>query len=835
MTDWQQRTAVQRTIDFINRLRGNYVQYDLRPYTDHITAINNLAPELSAQSNQSLQSRAAQIRTEIENGRPPADLLHETFAIVREAAHRIIGLRPYDVQLIGGIGLFEGKLVEMQTGEGKTLAAVLPAVLQGMTGKGIHILTFNDYLAGRDAAWMGPVYEFLGVRVGHIEQGMSYEERRAAYRADVTYLTAKEAGFDFLRDGLAYETGQLVQRPFHAAIVDEADSIMIDEARIPLVIAGVMGMAVAGGPNLLEERLHQMRAIVQRLRRGRDYGMDGERRNVFLTEYGAQRVEGMLQVENIFTEENLPLLTEINLALHAEALVRRDVDYIVRDGRVEIVDDFTGRVITDRQWPYGLQAAIEVKEGLQTAEDAHVLGSVTLQHFLGHYPHLSGMTATAATSADEFEKFYKLDVVVVPPNRPCIRDDMPDRIFTHRWAKQRALVDEIAAVHKTGRPVLVGTLTVVESERLAAALHRAGINCNVLNAKHDADEARIVAEAGALGAVTIATNMAGRGTDIVLGGASAPEPVEGGASTSSLSRSRSRSASEEVRTLGGLYVIGTNRHESRRIDNQLRGRSGRQGDPGASVLYISLEDDIMVRYGIENSIAKYRMPERQDGPVNDPLLERIVQHIQRVIEGQNYDIRQMLYKYTNFVDKQRQIIFKMRGRVLLADVSTGSAADAATSSLSRSASPLPEPVEGGAPTGFLAAERPEKYRQAVQLWGAEFVADLERRLRLQAIDGAWSEHLEAVSEIRDGIHLMEIGGLSPVNEFHKRAKETFDEALDSVEDRLLEAFEGLEITAEPPDLSALGLLGPASTWTYLVDDHAMSNPLLRALRRFGLG
>lgn len=795
MTDWQQRTAVQRTIDFLNRLRGNYVQYDLTPYTNHITAINNLAPELASQSDHSLQSRAAQIRTEIANGRPPADLLHETFALVREAAHRTIGLRPYDVQLIGGIGLFEGKLVEMQTGEGKTLAAVAPAVLHGLTGKGIHILTFNDYLAGRDAAWMGPIYEFLGVQVGRIEQGMSYEERRAAYRADVTYLTAKEAGFDFLRDGLAYETGQLVQRPFHAAIVDEADSMMIDEARIPLVIAGVMGIAGKSAPNPLEARLHQMRAIVQRLRRGRDYAMDSERRNVFLTEYGAQRVERMLQIDNIFTEENLPLLTEINLALHAEALVQRDVDYIVRSGRVEIVDDFTGRVITDRQWPYGLQAAIEVKEGLQTAEDAHILGSVTLQHFLGHYPHLSGMTATAATSADEFERFYKLDVVVVPPNRPCIRHDLPDRIFTHRQAKQKALVNEITAVHQTGRPILVGTLTVIESERLAAALHRAGIACNVLNAKHDADEARIVAEAGRLGAVTIATNMAGRGTDIVLG--------------------------EGVWELGGLYVIGTNRHESRRIDNQLRGRSGRQGDPGASVLYISLEDDIMVRYGIEKSLAKYRLPERQNDPVDDPLLQRIVQHIQRVIEGQNYDIRRNLFKYTKFIDKQRQIIFKMRGRVLLA------AAEPVEAELVEA-----EPVEA---PGFLAAEHPQKHQQAIQQWGAEFTADLERRLHLQAIDAAWSEHLETVSEIRDGIHLMEIGGLSPVNEFHKQAKEAFEVALDSIEERLLETFDKLEITAEPPDFSTLGLLGPASTWTYLVDDHSISNPLLRAMRRFGVG
>jgi preprotein translocase subunit SecA len=582
-----------------------------------------------------------------------------------------------------------------------------------------------------------------------------------------------------------------VQRSFAAAIVDEADSMMIDEARIPLVIAGIPGGLVAAGenaPNPLQSRVQQMRAIVQRLRQGRDYALDGERRNVFLTEYGARRVEGLLQIENIFLEENLPLLTEINLALHAQTLVRRDVDYIVRDGRVEIVDDFTGRVIADRQWPYGLQAAIEIKEGLQTAEDAHILGSVTLQHFLGHYPRLSGMTATAATSADEFEKFYKLDVVVVPPNQPCVRDDMPDRIFTHRTAKQQALVDEITAVHATGRPILVGTLTVVESERLAAALQRANIPCNVLNAKHDADEARIVAEAGALGAVTIATNMAGRGTDIVLGGAA-------------------------VRALGGLYVIATNRHESRRIDNQLRGRSGRQGDPGASVLYISLEDDLMVRYGIEKSMAKYRLPGRQETAVKDPILERIVAHIQRVIEGQNYDIRRNLYKYTHFIDKQRRIIFDMRGRILLSPT----AADSAET------------------TGFLAAERPKKRQQALDNWGAAFTADLERRLRLQAIDAAWSEHLETVSEIRDGIHLMEIGGLSPVNEFHKQAKTAFEAALDSIEDRLLEAFDELAITAEPPDYATLGLLGPASTWTYLIHDHSMSNPILRALRRFGIG
>ena len=712
------------------RLTDGPVGYELKRYEGKLEAVNALEPKLRRASETQLREEAKMLMGRARTNASLDDMLVEVFALVREVARREIGMRPFDVQVIGGLGLHEGKIVQMQTGEGKTLAAVSPVVLYALSGLGVHVLTFNDYLARRDAEWMGPIYRFLGLTVRFIEQGMDRTERRNAYQADVTYLTAKEAGFDFLRDGLVFAVAESAQRPFHAAVVDEADSILIDEARVPLVIAGATEQQ-QGQQNL-------MRTVVEQLEPGVHFATDEYRRNVYLTEEGANRAEELLGSRDLYAPANLQLLTELNLALHAEALMRRDVDYIVRHDRVEIVDDFTGRVVEDRHWPDGLQAAIEAKEGARLSEHGRVLGSITLQHFLRQYPHLCGMTATAESAADELVGFYGLEVLVVPPNRLCIRTDHPDLVFTHREAKRRALLAEIEKAHRTGRPILVGTLSVEESEGLAADLRAAGIGCSVLNAKRDDQEARIIAEAGALGAVTISTNMAGRGTDLRLGGR------EGG-------------GYEQVAALGGLYVIGTNRHESRRIDDQLRGRAGRQGDPGSSRFFISLEDE-------------------------------------------NFDIRLNLWRYSHFVEQQRRIVYERR-----------------------------RPVLRGMAPRVLQERVPAARERARRALGEAALQDLERKLMLHAIDECWSEHLATVTEIRDGIHLVEVGGLSPLAEFQKQAVESFDHALNSIDARVVERFTSLEITSDGVDMDKMKLHGPSSTWTYLVNDHTFTDHLAATL------
>src|SRR2546427_4258183 len=493
----------------------------------------------------------------------------------------------------------------MQTGEGKTLAAVMPAALNAFTDRGVHILTFNDYLARRDAEWMGPVYRMLGLSVAFIQQGIPPAVRRAAYNADITYVTAKEAGFDHLRDLLAMDAADLVHRPFNFALVDEADSLMIDEARVPLVIAGSVERHQSLALRLAE--------LVASLSPGVHFDTDEYGRDIELTEAGIEHVERVLGCGSLHRAENIALLSELNCALHVRALLRRDVDYIVRNGRIEIVDEFTGRVVADRHWPDGLQAALEAKEGLERRPDGRILGSMTLQRFLRGYRRLCGMTGTARGCAAELQQLYGLDVVIIPTHRPMVRIDREDLVFTHREAKDRAIVDDIRRANAIGRSVLVGPLTVTESERLAQRLRLEGVRCEVLNAKNDAEEARIVARAGTFGAVTISTNMAGRGTDIRLGG----------------EREADR---DRVAALGGLYVIGTNRHESRRVDLQLRGRAGRQGDPGESRFFVSLEDDLLVRYGIHNLIPARFLPEKADVPIESPVVQREVARAQRIIE-----------------------------------------------------------------------------------------------------------------------------------------------------------------------------------------------------------
>jgi len=696
------------------------------------------------------------------------------FAVAREVAHRTIGLRPYDEQLVAGLAMASGAIVEMPTGEGKTLAAVAPAAMSALGGGRVHILTVNDYLARRDAAWMGPVYQRLGLTVGVVQENSSLDDRRRAYGCDITYLTAKEAGFDFLRSHLCLEADDLLPRDAGLALVDEADSILIDEARIPLVIAG----AVVGS----EHQAESVAILAQHLRPEIDFDTDEYSHNIFLTEAGSVRVEEALGCGNLYDAENLGLLADLRNALHAETLLERDRDYIVRDGRVELVDDFTGRVADKRQWPDGLQAAIEAKERLDLQDEGRILGSITMHHFMRSYPKLCGMTATAVSSADEMTDFYDLRVVVVPSHLPCVRIDHDDVVFTHREAKMEGLIEEITRVHSTGRPILVGTASVAESEALAGDLEATGVACRVLNAKNDELEAGIIAEAAAVGAVTISTNMAGRGTDIVLGGSD-------------------ESGRDRVIALGGLYVIGTNRHESLRIDRQLRGRAGRQGDPGSSRFFVSLEDPLIRRYGVEKLISARSLPDEQQGPVDSPVLGLEIARAQRIIEGQTFDMRRRLWEFSAVIESQRQLLQDRRRRILLGEMRPG----------------------------LLEQRCPERWQEVTARHGCEFAEAVERRLTLLMIDRYWSDHLAELVRIRDGIHVVGYVGKDPAAEFCREGGEVFADLQGEIDDEVVSVFESLEIGPDGVDWAGQGLTGPSSTWTYLVSDTPFGGNAMRGL------
>jgi preprotein translocase subunit SecA len=742
---------------------GGPIEEDLSPYSALLNQITAREEMLQREPDERLRQIANALREKARIVAALDELLVEVFALAREAANRFLGMRPFDTQVIAGIALHKGKLVEMQSGEGKTLAAVLPACLNALAGRGVHVLTFNDYLARRDADWMGPVYRSLGLSVGVIQEGMEINERREAYGADITYAMAKEAGFDFLRTHLALERDQLVHRPFSYAIVDEADSILIDEARVPLVIAGER-------PSL-ETSPYRIASVVGSLTEGEDWETDEYRRYVFLTERGLDRVEEALGCGELHNTKNYALLTGVNQALHARVLLKRDVDYIVRGERIKLVDEFTGRVVDDRRWPDGLQAALEAKEGLPIQPGGRILGLITLQHFLAHYPKLSGMTATAQSAAAEFHSLYGLKVVPISPNAPSIREDMEDVVFTHRAAKNRWLLDEIGRAHEKRRPVLVGTSSVDESESLAGRLREAGIECRVLNAKNDAAEAEIIARAGAVGAVTISTNMAGRGTDIKLGGVKEEER-------------------ERAVELGGLYVIGTSRQESRRIDDQIRGRAARQGDPGMSRFTVSLEDGLLVRFGIDRLIPAKLRPARQEAPIYHPIIRREIERLQRIVEGQNYDIRHTLWRYSSLVERQRKILQDWRMQIL----------------------------SGEAQLEACARRMPERYESLSNRFGPEILQRAERDITLHHIDECWADHLAFILREREGIHLLSLARLDPLREFHKQIAEAFQNLLQEIENRTVETFAAAEITENGLNLEQAGLRRSLSTWTYLLDD-----------------
>ncbi|MBA2782145.1 MAG: preprotein translocase subunit SecA, partial [Rubrobacteraceae bacterium] len=610
---------------------------------NRVEAVSALEPEIEKLSDSQLREKTDEFRERLATGETIDDLLPEAFAVVREVSRRTLGMRPFDEQVMGGIVLHEGKIAEMKTGEGKTLAATMPVYLNALEGKGVHVVTVNDYLARRDAGWMGEIYAFLGLEVGLVQESMNFDERKIAYHSDVTYGTNAQFGFDYLRDNIATSTDQLVQRELNFGIVDEVDSILVDEARTPLIISGM--------PETAADVYYRFAAIVPRLKSGEDYEVDEKKQQVAPTESGVEKVEMALGLENLYDDVNTNLVNHLNQALRAQTLFHKDDEYIVTDGQVYIVDEFTGRVLEGRRYSEGLHQAIEAKEGVEIREENQTVATITIQNFFRMYDKLSGMTGTAATEADEFMHTYKMEVVSIPTHEEMIRDDKDDLVYKTEKSKHKAVVEDISERNKKGQPVLVGTVSVDVSERLSALLNRRGIAHNVLNAKQHEREAEIIAEAGEQGAVTIATNMAGRGTDIKLG--------------------------EGVAELGGLYVLGTERHEARRIDNQLRGRSGRQGDQGESRFHLSFEDELLRLFGgqrMQGVIERIGLEE--DVPIEAGMISNSVRRAQEQVESRNFQIRKRILEYDDVLNKQREVIYAIRRDILMGeDVDTKSYVD----------------------------------------------------------------------------------------------------------------------------------------------------------------
>jgi preprotein translocase subunit SecA len=697
----------------------------------------------------------------------------------REAARRGLGERPFDVQLLGTLALLAGQVAEMATGEGKTLSGALAAAGYVRRGHQVHVMSVNDYLARRDAEWMRPVYDLLGVTVGWIGQGSTPDERRQAYARDVCYASANEIGFDVLRDRLAVAADDLVTVPPDVVLIDEADSVLVDEALIPLVLAGSVGDA---------DPVQDMAQIASRLLPRLHYEVDDERRNVFLTDAGARIAEQSLGGIDLYAEDNLDALTRLNVALHAQALLQRDVDYIVRHGRIQLVSASRGRVARLQRWPDGLQAAVEAKEGLRTTESGEILDSITIQALVRRYPVACGMTGTAVAVGEQLREFYGLEVAVIPPNRPCVRADEPDRLYQHVEDKEGAVVSAVAAAHQEGRPVLLGTLDVAESERLAARLVLDGLPCVVLNAKNDAEEAAIVAEAGAAGVITVSTQMAGRGTDIRLGGTSGDHG--------------------QVAELGGLLVIGVGRHASSRLDDQLRGRAGRQGDPGGSVFFLSLDDELITTC-VPDAVPAAEMDD--DGLVSDAKAHWTVGHAQRVAEGTALQIHRDTWRYNVLIEDQRRAVLEYRDQVLHSD--------AALRELETSS---PDRVDE-----LRAAGVPD-----------EVLIEAARQITLSCLDAAWAEHLAQAAGLREGIHLRALGSSSnpfggslvPVQEFNRELTELFSRFTAGVAEQAAVAFQAAEITESGADLAGAGLKRPSATWTYVVQENPFGTDFGRAVQ-----
>ncbi|AWI13549.1 preprotein translocase subunit SecA [Caldibacillus thermoamylovorans] len=755
---------------------------ELKRLEKKASQIEALADEMERLTDDQLRAKTVEFKDRINNGETLDDLLVEAFAVVREAARRVLGLYPFHVQLMGGIVLHDGNIAEMKTGEGKTLTSTMPVYLNALSGKGVHVITVNDYLARRDATEMGQVYEFLGLTVGLNLSEMTREEKQAAYNADITYGTNNEFGFDYLRDNMVLYKEQMVQRPLNFAVIDEVDSILIDEARTPLIISG--------SANKSTQLYVQANAFVNTLREDVDYTVDIKTKSVQLTEEGMTKAEKAFGIDNLFNLQHVTLNHHINQALRAKAIMQRDVDYVVQDGEIIIVDQFTGRLMKGRRYSDGLHQAIEAKEGVQIQNESKTMATITFQNYFRMYEKLAGMTGTAKTEEEEFRNIYNMNVIVIPTNRPIIRDDRPDLIYSTMKGKFRAVVEDIAERHKKGQPVLVGTVAIETSELVSQMLTKKGIKHNVLNAKNHAREAEIIAQAGQKGAVTIATNMAGRGTDIKLG--------------------------EGVKELGGLAVIGTERHESRRIDNQLRGRSGRQGDPGVTQFYLSMEDELMRRFGSDNMksmMQKLGMDDTQ--PIQSKMVTRAVESAQKRVEGNNFDARKRLLQYDDVIRQQREIIYKQRFEVIdsdnLRDVVEKMIKSVIEKNVNSYAS-AEEPPENWNLKGLvhfinanllpenditidvLTRKEPEemidlifakvieRYNEKEEQLGPEKMREFEKVILLRTVDSKWTDHIDAMDQLRQGIHLRAYGQSDPLREYQTEGYAMFEAMVDSIED-----------------------------------------------------
>ncbi|NLM37553.1 MAG: preprotein translocase subunit SecA [Firmicutes bacterium] len=813
-------------------------QKELNRIAPLVTRINELEAEFERLSDQELKKKTGEFKARWQKGESLHDLLPEAFATVREAAKRTLGQRHFDVQLIGGVVLHEGKIAEMKTGEGKTLAATLPAYLNALTGRGVHVVTVNDYLAKRDSEWMGQIYRFLGLSVGVILHGLNPEERRAAYNADITYGTNNEFGFDYLRDNMAISQKELVQRELHYAIVDEVDSILIDEARTPLIISGQAEEST--------RHYSDFARIATQLKRDVDYTVDEKARSVAVTEEGVAKVENRLGIDNLYAPERTTLVHHLIQALKAKELMKRDRDYVVKDGQVIIVDEFTGRLMFGRRYSEGLHQAIEAKENVKIERESQTLATITFQNYFRMYEKLAGMTGTAETEELEFRKIYGLDVVVIPTNLPMIRMDYPDVVYKTAEAKFRAVLEEIETVHKTGRPVLVGTISIEKSEALSKALTKKGIKHQVLNAKYHEQEAEIIAQAGRLGMVTIATNMAGRGTDIILGGNAEalarefikkkgnPEEATPEELAAALQEARAITTREheQVVNLGGLHIIGTERHESRRIDNQLRGRAGRQGDPGSSRFFVAMDDDLMRLFG-GGMIVQWmeRLGWEDDMPIEHPRIAKAIENAQRRVEMRNFEIRRQVLEYDDVLNKQRETIYNLRRKLLLGEDLKDQVLEAlreviAQLVLAHTDARLPEeweldgilkaaeqiflPVKTYTAEDLAKAAQGQTERLEEFLYDAalRFYADkeerigavnlraIERYIMLRTIDNLWIEHLQNMDDLREGVGLRAYAQEDPLVVYKIESYQMFQELLYAVKEDVVRYVFKLEFTQE---------------------------------------
>ncbi len=797
-------------MSFFGKLFGNENEREIKKIERIVDEIEALESEIESLSDEELRAKTDEFRKRLDEGETLDDILPKAFAVVREASKRTLSMRHFRVQLIGGVVLHQGRIAEMKTGEGKTLVATLPVYLNALEGKGVHVITVNDYLATRDSEWMGQIYKFLGLSVGLIVHGLDNEERQKAYNSDITYGTNNEFGFDYLRDNMVIYREQMVQRELNYAIVDEVDSILVDEARTPLIISGVgekstnlyfaadsFVKTLKRGEDTKEESRSELLSQYwdgeapedeDEIKRKGDYNVDPKAKTVLLTDSGVAKAERFFGIENLADPDNMEIQHHINQALKARAIMKKDIDYVVKDGEVIIVDEFTGRLMMGRWYSEGLHQAIEAKEGVKVERESQTLATITFQNYFRMYDKLAGMTGTAKTEEDEFRAIYNLDVVVIPTNMPMIRMDYPDVVYKNERGKFNAVVEEITELHKTGQPVLVGTISIEKSELLSGMLKRRGVTHEVLNAKYHDKEAEIIAKAGQMDSVTISTNMAGRGTDIVLG--------------------------DGVKELGGLHVIGTERHESRRIDNQLRGRSGRQGDMGSSRFYISLEDDLMKLFGSEKLMGLVEtLGMEEDMPIEHGLLTKSIENAQKKVEGRNFDIRKHVLQYDNVMNKQREVIYAQRRQVLMGEDIKASimemlkeliddAVDAYTvgsqypeewditglleylqSVYMPKRALRKEEIEGMAKDELKEAlmDRSLKlYELKEAEIGSENMREMERVILLRVVDTKWMDHLDAMDQLRDGINLRAYGQQDPVQAYQVEGYDMFMDLVKSI-------------------------------------------------------